>query len=231
MKVKIGKYKHWIGPYQIAESLCFWAKDETDEYGIKRKPNWVHNFGTWLSGGKDKDSWLQKVCMWIESKRKRTIKVKIDHWDTWSMDDTLAYIILPMLKQLKESKHGAPLVDDEDVPEELRSTSASPKENEYDVDDNHFKRWDWVMNEMIFAFECKLDDSWEDEFRSGVMDTVWLPVDIEGNAVPEKDAKLYHMADGPDHTYECDYDGMRVVQDRIQNGFRLFGKYYQNLWD
>jgi hypothetical protein len=50
--------------------------------------------------------------------------IKIDKWDTWSMDHTLSPIILPMLKQLKEVKHGAPNVEDEDVPEHLRSTSA-----------------------------------------------------------------------------------------------------------
>jgi hypothetical protein len=231
MKVKIGKYKNWIGPYQIAEKLCFWAKKETDEYGFKHTAEWVHNFGTWLSGGDDKDSLLQKFCLWVESKRQRTIKVKIDYWDTWSMDSTLTYIILPMLKQLKESKHGAPLVDDEDVPEELRSTTAPPKENEYDVDDNHFKRWDWVMDEMIFAFECKLDDSWEDAFRSGEHDTVWIPIDKDGKAVSKEDAKFFRMDNGPNHTYECDYEGMKVVQDRINNGFCLFGKYYQGLWD
>ena len=38
----------------------------------------------------------------------RTEKIHIDPWDTWSMDYTLALIILPMLNQLKESKHGAP---------------------------------------------------------------------------------------------------------------------------
>ena len=38
--------------------------------------------------------------------------VKIDYWDTWSMDHTLSYIIVPMLKQLKATKHGAPYVDD-----------------------------------------------------------------------------------------------------------------------
>ena len=231
MKVKIGKYKNWIGPYQIAEKLCFWAKKETDEYGFKHTAEWVHNFGTWLSGGDDKDSLLLKFCLWVESKRQRTIKVKIDRWDTWSMDHTLAYIILPMLKQLKESKHGAPLVDDTDVPEELRSTSAPPKENEYDVDDNHFKRWDWIMDEMIFAFECKIDDSWEEEFQSGEHDIIWLPVDRDGNAVSEKEAKLYQMGNGPNNTYECDYEGMKVVQKRIDNGFCLFGKYYSGLWD
>ena len=231
MKVKIGPYKYWIGPYQIAEALCFWAKKETDEHGFKRTADWVHNFGTWLAGGDDKDSWLQKFCVWIESKRKRTVKVKIDRWDTWSMDHTLAYIILPMLKQLKATKHGAPNTDDEDVPEHLRSTAAPSKENEWDTDDNWFKRWDWIMDEMIFAFECELDDSWEEEFRTGDFDTIWLPVDHKGNPVPKEDAKLFQMGEGPNHTYKCDYDGMKVVQDRIQNGFRLFGKYYQGLWD
>lgn len=231
MKVKIGPYKSWIGPYQIAETLCFWAKKEKCEYGLEHTADWVHNFGSWLAGGDDKESKLMKLCQWIESKRKRTIKVHIDRWDTWSMDHTLSYIILPMLKQLKESKHGAPNTDDEDVPEHLRSTAAEPKENEYDTDSNHFLRWDWIMDEMIFAFECELDDSWEDAFRSGVIDTIWVPVDQEGNTVPKEEAKLFHMADGPNHTYQCDYEGMKVVQARIANGFRLFGKYYQNLWD
>ena len=42
---------------------------------------------------------------------------------------------------------------------------------------------------------------------------------------------LYQMKEGPNHTYKCDYDGMNLVHERIRNGFRLFGKYYQGLWD
>jgi len=157
--------------------------------------------------------------------------IKIDHYDTWSMDHTLSPIILPMLKQLKAAKHGSPFVDDEDVPDELKSTAAPPKENEWDTDENHFRRWDWVMGEMIFAFECKTDDSWEDAFRSGEHDITWIPVDAAGNEVPKGEHKYYQMGKGPKDTYQCDYDAMRVVEARIQNGFRLFGKYYQALWD
>jgi hypothetical protein len=147
------------------------------------------------------------------------------------MDSTLGMIALPMLKQLKAAKQGAPYVDDEDVPEELKSTFAPPKENEWDTDGNHFKRWDYVMDEMIFAFEHRLDDSWEDAFRSGKFDTMHVPVDEHGNEVPKGEHKYYQMKEGPNHTYKCDYDGMEVVQKRITNGFRLFGKYYQGLWD
>ena len=96
---------------------------------------------------------------------------------------------------------------------------------------NHFDRWDWAMGEMIFAFECKVDDSWEDAFRSGEHDLLWIPVDKDGNQVPKGEHKHYQMTHGPKDTYQCDYEGMKIVETRIQNGFRLFGKYYQGLWD
>ena len=125
-----------------------------------------------------------------------------------------------MLKQLHAAKHGAPCVDDEDVPEELKSTSAPPKENEWDTDGNHFKRWDYVMEQMIWAFEQKNSD-WEEQFRSGEHDIVW-----------EKDETgMSVMKRGPKDTYECDYEGMKVHQAKITNGIRLFGKYYEGLWD
>jgi len=226
MKVKIGPYKSWVGPYQIAEALCFWAKPVADEHGFKSKPNWVHDFGTWLSGG-EKDSVLLKVCQWIESKRKRQVYVRIDKYDTWSMDSTLGLIILPMLRQLKASTMCAPNVDDSDVPDELKSTSAPAKESEYDTDSNHFKRWDWVLDQMIHAFECKADDSWADQYRSGEHDISFEPSawDEAGNPT------MHEMKRGPKDTYVCDYDAMAVHQARISNGFRLFGKYYENLWD
>ena len=97
--------------------------------------------------------------LWFD-RRERTVKVRIDKWDTWSMDSTLAHVVLPMLKQLKSTQHGHP---------------ASMSEEE----------WDNILDEMIFAFENKLKDS-------------FLPDDNS---------------------------------ERMTNGFRLFGKYFENLWD
>jgi hypothetical protein len=188
-------------------------------------PAWVERWGDRLTP-------VSRAIAWVLDRVHPAINyVKIDYWDTWSMDHTLSPIILPMLRQLKEKKHGAPFVDDEDVPEHLRSTAAPAKENEWDTDANHFARWEHVLDEMIFAFTCKVDDSWEEEFRSGDIDMLWVPVDVDGNEVPRGEHKYYQMKDGPENTYKCDYDGMRVVEARIQNGFRLFGKYYQALWD
>ena len=238
MKVKIGPYTDWFGPYQLAEKLCFWAKEEKDEYGFPRKPDWVHNFGEWLAhgsiepepkvgevrpfGGDRPMTWLYKFLSWIHSKQKRTIEVRIDRWDTWGMDHTLAYIVLPMLKQLNKEKHGAPYVELEDVPEHLHPKPQTEEEkNEGHTDSTHFERWDWVMKEMIFAFESKIDDSWESQFESGVSDHQLLQLE---NGMSQ-------MIDGPNHTKVYDWEGRKQYEARIQNGFRLFGKYYQSLWD
>jgi hypothetical protein len=230
MKVFIGPYKSWIGPYQIAEALCFWARPHKDEHGFESKPEWVHDFGTWLSGGTAKDSILLKVCQWIESKRKRSTYIKIDKYDTWSMDSTLAFIILPMLKQLKATKHGGPFVDDADVPLPIRSTAPGARdrcENDWDTDEHHFTRWDYVLDEMIFAFNCKNDDSWQDKYHTGDHDIKFVPSAWDETGKPT----MHEMIRGPRDTHQCDYEGMKKEQARITNGFQLFGKYYENLWD
>jgi hypothetical protein len=237
MKIYISKHRdHWISPYTILDYLFWWTDwskcsrhkgilSLEEERKYVERPEWVERWSDRLTP-------VSRVIQWIgERVYPRIQYVKIDHWDTWSMDSTLSPIILPMLRQLKATKHGAPLVDDEDVPEHLRSTAAEPKENEWDTDSNHFDRWDWVMNEMIFAFECKVDDSWEEAFCEGEIDWITVPVDVNGNEVPKGEHRYYQTKDGPDHTYKCDYEGMKKVEERMQNGFRLFGKYYQGLWD
>jgi len=215
MKVYFSGYRnHWLSPYTILEKVFYWREIDYDEPIIQKWSNRLNPL-------------CQAAQKFLDFVHPKINYVKIDYYDTWSMDHTLAHIVLPMLKQLKEKKPGSPFTDDEDVPEELKSTSAPAKENEWDTDGNHFKRWDWVMDEMIFAFECKLDDSWEDAFREGVIDWKSVPCAWDENGKPT----LYSTEDGPNNTYKCDYDGMKIVNDRIQNGFRLFGKYYQGLWD
>ena len=129
----------------------------------------------------------------------QVVEVQIDPWDTWSIDHTLAHIVLPMLRQLKETKHGSPDVDNEDVPEELRMPDGWYEEKysrNGETDPHFFDRWDWVLDEMIYAFDCKANK-----------DDVYVRYDTN------------------------DRDGMNKEQERISNGFRLFGKYYEALWD
>ena len=202
MKVYLSKYRyHWISPYTVLEKVFFWREIDYDEPIIDK---WSDRLAPICQG-------IQKVLDFIHPKINY---VKIDRWDTWSMDYTLSFIVVPMLKQLKETKHGAPFVDDEDVPEELKSTSAPPKENEWDTDENHFKRWDWALNEMIWAFEQNLNFDSEEKFFDHA----------------EWDEKEKDFGKNL-HKIKIDQVGLKAHQDRKANGFRLFGKYYQGLWD
>lgn len=227
MKIYINCYRdHWLSPYTILEKVFFWREIDYDEPIIERWADRLEPFSVAL----------RKV---LDKIHPKVDYVKIDRWDTWSMDHTLAKIVLPMLKQLKETKHGSATVDIEDVPVELRLTSTpdydeqltfdfykeDSKEKDVDFEIVH-KRWDWVLDEMIFAFEHKVDDSWEEQFRKGEIDIKWVEEEKEYNG-----QKLWRMERGPNDTYECDYEGMQKVRDRMANGFRLFGKYFEGLWD
>jgi hypothetical protein len=220
MKVVIGPYRSWIGPYQIAEALCFWVPKKLHKGDIlKRKPDWVHDFGHWLATSKTRDdgySWLYRLCNWIESKKDRQIYVRIDRYDSWSADHTLALIAVPLLKQLQASKHGGPFVDDADVPEGLglRSYETDKLPRDGDVDANHFRRWDWVLSEIIWALEQKTSDNVEDQFYSKKNPGL-------------RDESFESMMDN----IQIDMAGLKAWQERKDRGFLLFGKYYENLWD
>lgn len=170
-----------------------------------------------------------------EGDEEQNIEVRIDPWDTWGMDHTLAHIIHPMLIQLRDTKQGAPNVEAKDVPAHLRASEDDVLRYKEvgDTDDLFFKRWDWVMDEMIWGFGELLKD-WEDaegRFHTGEVDFISIPIDSDGNEVDEKDATMYRLEKGENDTSHFDKKGYELYTERKQNAFRLFGKYYQSLWD
>jgi hypothetical protein len=220
MKIYLSNYRyHWISPYTILEHIFFWTdwskcgrnKGVIEDKDYVDHPEWVER---WANRITPISTAIRVVLDFIHPPIKY---VKIDRWDTWSMDHTLAHIILPMLKQLDKEKHGAPYTDDEDVPEYLRSHMAQPKENEWDTDSLHFMRWNWILAEMIWAFEQEIRDDDEAEFfdHSECGDEKF-PWDKDGQYISK---------------VKVDREGLEAHQKRKANGFRLFGKYYQNLWD
>jgi hypothetical protein len=239
MKVWIGGYRHHWTTQRAEQRWYKWRYDKWDwEVEEENRDLWDHAFETTMG------IWRILVCRpvnWIKNKIPRIQYIKIDRYDTWSMDSTLTPIILPMLKKLKAEKHGDPFTDDADVPEHLRSTAAPPKENEWDTDEFHSARWDWIMDEMIWAFEQLNDPDNDDQFRKGEMDILWQAYDKDDNKIGEpqelsarekiKGVTHYQMVDGPKHTMVTDYEAMKAHHARIANGLRLFGVYFRALWD
>lgn len=224
MKVHIGHYRNWTGPYQIADKIFFWI----DRRGIfadndPRLDRWDYKahdkFGDWLA----EVDWLSNLCNWVESKKKRKVKIRIDHYDTWSMDHTLSLIIHPMLVQMKATKHGSPFVDDEDVPEHLRSAAAPPlteeEKNYGGTDSLHEARWDWILDEMIWAFYQEAND------------------DPDGPESPSAYSRQIgeniHFDDSPENVMSWSkyHEENAKFDERKANAFKLFGRYYRCLWD
>lgn len=153
----------------------------------------------------------------VDAPEKQHIEVVVDNYDTWSADFTIATIALPLLRQLKTTKQGAPNVDDEDVPPELHRTAAPPKEYEYDTDAFWFQRWDYVLDEMIFAMdEIAANKPGEDVFYK-------YPDDF----IESKDMRFQEYV----AAIQFDEEGWTKYHNRVTNGCRLFGKYFQCLWD
>jgi hypothetical protein len=206
MKVKLGPYTNWIGPYQIVEKLLWWM----DRY----EDNRVHKLGEWLAQDRHgKDSYLMRFCNWVHKFKKRQEYVRIDHYDAWNADHTMALVIAPLLIELRKNKHGSGYIDDCDVPEHLRSTAAPKPEHEWDSDTNLHKRYEWFLDELIWAFTEHAKEDEDSKFYDH----------SESSKEPDlmKSIKLLKV----------DYAGLEAHNKRKQHAFQMFGKYFQTLWD
>lgn len=208
MYVKIGPHNHWFAPAVWFRHWVYWFNgvgpkenlDQVDDAAIK-----LEAADAWLKKSRVYRA-LRRVETFIDHRHTRKIYVKIHDYDTWGADHTLAVIALPLLKKLKEKKNGAPDVDDADVPEELRRTAVPPVK-EFDVDANHFKRWDWVLDEIIWGLEQVVTENDSNDLFFTYSDPTNLDI------------------------YEFDRDSYVKHHARIDNALRLFGVHFRNFWD
>ena len=235
MKVYVGKYpNNYWSCHDFFEDIVGrrHGKEygyEVDEENYGRIDRAIMKFSTFWQGV------LNLTVNKIVRHSKRKISIRIDSHDTWGMDTTLALIILPMLKQLKATKHGSPWVDDEDVPHLVKKKKKTKKKSELDEEEDQYAdvviRWDWVMEEMIWAFEQIVDP---DEGR----EKYYIPYK-EGEEVDrlswvnsDTGEKHYFLSEEEQRKMgRYDSDLHKEHQDRVSRGLRFFGKYYQSLWD
>jgi hypothetical protein len=141
MKVKIGKYVKFCGPYEIAQKIFFWLE------------SWdpmVERFGDLLC----KIPGLFELSNWIYEKRNRKISIKIHDHDSLDTFTTLAHVILPVLKNYRENYQGCP-----------------SEVFDYDLsDEDNFQNWRNIVTAMINSFEEIMEDGayYNDEVQEGL---------------------------------------------------------------
>ena len=164
----------------------------------------------------------------------RKIEVEVHDYDTWNLDSTLAYIILPCLLRLKETKHGVPndIVNDVGGEKYLaQSCFDFYTETHNESFDIACKRWDDILDKMIWAFhQLIIDYEKKYQYGKGIYELVESD-ELFTNPITGKQEKTFRISDHIRKNHWTDIVGMETHQERIQEGLNLFGKYYRSLWD
>jgi hypothetical protein len=98
------------------------------------------------------------------------------------------------------------------------------------VFDQGCKKWEEILDKMIWSFQQLVDDSYDSKYHHGHMKLGWKPIEIT-NPVTGVVENMYEMVDENPGEHWYDHVGHELHEDRIQEGLELFGKYYRNLWD
>lgn len=203
MLVKIGPFRNHVGPWSVVDPLqnLLRLSDPVAERLADR---------------------ISPLFDLLDRMRpRRRVKIRIDSYDTWSMDGTLAMIIVPMLRQLKATKPGPPMdymvdIDAEHHGGRQKVFGFIDQDAEFEAS---IRKWDADLNEMIWAFE-QVNEEWRSQFHKKLGRYSRRPV-------PDSDCVELICEEEP----EIDFAGMTRHQERMNRGFVLFGKHIESLWD
>jgi hypothetical protein len=149
-------------------------------------------------------------------RKNRAVNVRIDSWDTYSLDHTLALIILPALERFKKDRKKCPgvpstmFLDTDPVDKHGNHTDAAIKIAE--------KRWIEAIDKMIWSFkELLFEKEYKKCFKKN--GKKWKTVKRENG-----NSELVETG------FDFDKSRYQEVMLRRQEGLELFGKYFDTLW-
>lgn len=164
----------------------------------------------------------------------RKIDVNIEHFDTWSLDHSLALIILPALIQLKATKQGVPsaFADVGGANYDNQQSFDFYMESHNDAFDAKCKEWDEVLDKMIWSFQQLALVDYDQKYHHGEPKYDFVKSDTQyPNPLTGQMEDTFRMVDKNPGEHWYDHVGHQLHEERIQEGLELFGKYYRALWD
>jgi hypothetical protein len=138
-----------------------------------------------------------------DCEQERVADVQIEEHDLWSLDSTLAMVILAALKKFKEAQQnpfaGTPGKVFHEVEDEIYDCKTIDmfdlEERELLVQTAAQRRWGEILDKMIWSFENIVNEGWVD-----------LPLDVDSQRK------------------------IREYEARLQEGIDLFARYFRSLW-
>ena len=173
------------------------------------------------------------IGKYVKTKNRQKVSVVIEPHDTYSLDYTLAYIILPALLQLKATQHGIPAeFADNGSGSESQDSFDFYKDTHEESFNKNVQKWQDILDKMIWSFEQILHGDYDEKYHHGEIKYDWVKTDDQlTNPLTGKLEDMYEMVDRNPEKHWLDYEGLKEHEKRIQEGLELFGKYYRSLWD
>ncbi len=174
-----------------------------------------------------------KISKYPKGAGHQKVNVEVERHDTYSMDHTLAYIIYPLLLQLKNTKHGVPgdFANVGGASYDSQESFDFYKDSHNEAFDEKCKEWEEILDKMIWSFEQLIIDNYDSIYHHGESKFEFVDTEPMLNPVTGKMEVMHQMVDANPEEHWYDYEGHMEHDRRIQEGLDLFGKYYRNLWD
>lgn len=135
--------------------------------------------------------------------------IKFNKSDIWNLNFTLSKVILKALKEFKKSKRVG-----------------------YPCDFKNQKQWDKVLDKMIYCFEnLSKWDSGEEKFIIKRGKNAWKETKTGEIVKFDKIKANTRYSIVVLRKEVLDKRGLNKHRKLVKEGFELFSKYYNNLWD
>jgi len=174
-----------------------------------------------------------KIGKYQKNGRKK-VDIHIDKYDSWNAAHTMAYVILPILLQLRNTSSS--------IPAEFADIKNEDYSGQYTFDfykadhsaafDKCIENWNKTLDKMIWSFQQLVVDEYEQLYHHGQPKFSWKDTNqTTYNPITKKHEETYEMVDDNPGEHWYDVAGHKLHEQKMKEGFELFGKYFTHLWD
>ncbi len=150
--------------------------------------------------------------------------------------------ILPYLKQFKKNeKMGIPAnIYNENYKQEMLDLGYTFDDNTFTwhgtvngikADDYLSSKWDKIIDEIIFALEYTVNNEPTEDCEVPNLKYNPNQKEVLAHTVPDENGYLKLEFNEDYGKMRIDMDLLKAKQERVRNGFKLMGEYWQSIWD